>query len=102
MVKVDGVGAGAVAAAAQHVDFNLDAIVSVAKWDAGKPVPYAFLAATFNEIAPLSKRLAIIATLTNALRCVIELTPSDLLAVVYLCTSKVGHPIHVTALWCTP
>lgn len=87
--KVDGVGAGALAAAALHADFDVDAHVAVAKWQAGQPVPYAFLAATFNEIAPQSKRLAIIAALTNCMRCVIALTPSDLLPMVYLCTSKV-------------
>ena len=92
VTKLDGVGAGAVAAAAQHASFDMAALVSVAKWDAGTAVPYAFLAATFNEIAPQSKRLAIIATLTNAIRCVIALTPSDLLPMVYLCTSKVGSP----------
>eukprot|EP00892_Ulva_mutabilis_P007850 jgi/Ulvmu1/5437/UM222_0001.1 len=91
--KVDGVGAGSVAAAAQHAGFDMDAVVSMARWDAGKPVPYAFLAATFNEIAPQSKRLAIVATLTSAMRCVIALTPSDLLPMVYLCTSKVA-PAH--------
>lgn len=90
LAKVDGVGAGAVAAAALHADFDVESHVAVARWNAGDPVPYAFLAATFNEIAPQSKRLAIIATLTNAMRCVIALTPSDLLPMVYLCTSKVG------------
>lgn len=102
VTKVDGVGAGAVAAAAQHANFDVERLVSVSRWNAGNPVPYAFLAATFNEIAPQSKRLGIIGTLTNAMRCVIALTPSDLVPMVYLCTSKVGfclaHGNFVVAL----
>ena len=87
--KVDGVGAGAVAAAALHTDFDVEALIKDSKWKEGEPVPYAFLVAAFNEIAPQSKRLAIIATLTNTFRCAIRLTPADLLPMVYLCTSRV-------------
>jgi DNA ligase 1 len=86
---MEGVGAGAVAAAALHQEFNLDAVVSIAGWEAGQAVPYAFLSATFDEIAPETKRLTIIATLTNAFRCVIAQTPEDLLPMVYLCVSRV-------------
>jgi hypothetical protein len=89
--KVDGVGAGAVAAAALHTDFDLEALIKDSKWNEGEPVPYAFLVAAFNEIAPQSKRLAIIATLTNTFRCAIRLTPEDLLPMVYLCTSRVCY-----------
>lgn len=88
-VKVEGVGAGAVAAASLHSGFDLESLTSGNKWDAGAPVPYAFLVAAFNEIAPQSKRLAIIASLTNHFRCVIRLSPEDLLPMVYLCTSRV-------------
>lgn len=118
VTKVDGVGAGAVAAASLHADFDLEAHVALAKWKAGDPVPYAFLAATFNEIAPQSKRLGIIATLTNSMRCIVSLTPSDLLPMVYLCTSKVCpvchllcamlatrhnfHPTHLSNSWPLP
>jgi hypothetical protein len=89
--KVDGVGVGAVAAAALHTDFNVDTLIKDSKWKEGEPVPYAFLVAAFNEIAPQSKRLAIIATLTNTFRCAIRLTPEDLLPMVYLCTSRVCY-----------
>ena len=89
--KVDGVGAGAVAAAALHTDFDVEALIKDSKWKEGEPVPYAFLVAAFNEIAPQSKRLAIIATLTNTFRCAIRLTPADLLPMVYLCTSRVRY-----------
>lgn len=93
--KVDGVGAGAIAAAALHTDFDLDSLIKDSKWKEGEPVPYAFLVGAFNEIAPQSKRLAIIATLTNTFCCAIRLTPADLLPMVYLCTSRVCcRPFH--------
>jgi DNA ligase 1 len=95
-VKVDGVGAGAVAAASLHSGFDVEALTSGHRWEQGAPVPYAFLVSAFNEIAPESKRLAIIATLTNAFRCVIQLTPEDLLPMVYLCASRVRPAFCVT------
>ncbi len=52
-MQVEGVGTGALAAAALHADFDLDAL---ATWAPGKPVPFAFLAATFEEISEESKR----------------------------------------------
>lgn len=56
-VKVEGVGTLTMAAAAAHADFDLD---KLAKWKAGQPVPFAFLADTFEAVAEESKRLAII------------------------------------------
>lgn len=89
-VKMDGVGAGALAAAALHANFDLDAL---AKWPAGEAVPYEFIATTFDEICEETKRLAIIGMLCNAFRAVIAHTPEDLLPMVYLCISKVA-PAH--------
>lgn len=104
--KVDGVGAGAVAAAALHTDFDVDTLIKDSKWKEGEPVPYAFLVAAFNEIAPQSKRLAIIATLTNTFRCAIRLTPEDLLPMVYLCTNRVRYSsllvLYIAALSSVP
>jgi len=54
--QVDGVGLGAVAAASKHGKFDLD---KLATWKAGQPVPFAFLADTFEAIAEESKRLVI-------------------------------------------
>lgn len=55
-VQVEGVGTGAHAAAAKHGKFELD---KLANWKAGDPVPFAFLADTFETIAEESKRLVI-------------------------------------------
>ncbi len=53
---MEGVGLGAVAAASKHGKFDLD---KLATWKAGQPVPFAFLADTFEAIAEESKRLVI-------------------------------------------
>ena len=45
-------GTGAVAAAAAHAEFDL---AKLSTWEAGKPVPFSFLVATFEGIADESK-----------------------------------------------
>lgn len=45
------------AAAAAHADFDLGKLAS---WTAGQPVPFSFLADTFEAVGEESKRLAII------------------------------------------
>ena len=87
--KMDGVGTGALAAAQLHKNFDVDKTVAGTPWAAGDPVPYAFLSATFDDIAPETKRLAIVATLTAAFRAIIARSPDDLLPAVYLCVSRV-------------
>lgn len=87
--KMEGVGTGALEAAKLHKKFDLEKVIATSPWKTGEPVPYAFLAATFDDIAPESKRLAIISMLTAAFRAIIQLTPDDLLPAVYLCLSKV-------------
>jgi hypothetical protein len=51
-LKVDGVGALAIKAAAEHSGFDLSALVT---WEAGKPVPFSFVADAFEAIASESK-----------------------------------------------
>ena len=53
---VEGVGIGAQAAAAKHGTFDL---TDLAKWQAGSPVPFGFIAQTFEAVACESKRLII-------------------------------------------
>ena len=84
-VQVEGVGTGALAAAVLHADFDLDAL---ATWAPGKPVPFEFLAATFEEISEESKRHAVTRLLTNAFRAILATTPADLLPAVYLCVNQ--------------
>lgn len=84
-VQVEGVGTGALAAAALHADFDLDAL---ATWAPGKPVPFEFLAATFEEISEESKRHAVTRLLINAFRAILATTPADLLPAVYLCVNQ--------------
>lgn len=60
--KVDGVGTGALEAAARHAGVDVGALVT---WKPGEPVPYAFLTSTFEAIAETTKRLEIVAALTG-------------------------------------
>jgi DNA ligase-1 len=53
-------------------------------WAAGAPVPYKFLADTFEQMANVSARLEKTELLTNVFRSVIASTPDDLLPMVYL------------------
>lgn len=62
-LQVEGVGLGAVAAASKHGKFELD---KLATWKAGQPVPFAFLADTFEAIAEESKRLVITSLLVGS------------------------------------
>lgn len=87
---MEGVGQGALAAAAKHSNFDLD---EVAKWKAGAPVPFSFLANTFEGIAETSKRLEITQLLTICFRAILGRTPAALLPTVYLCTNRVA-PAH--------
>ncbi|WIA12629.1 hypothetical protein OEZ85_006285 [Tetradesmus obliquus] len=87
---VEGVGTGALAAAKLAVTVDVKKLVT---WKEGAPVPYAFLAETFETIATTSKRLEIISALTSAFRAILAGTPGDLLPAVYLCTNRVA-PAH--------
>eukprot|EP00959_Pyramimonas_sp_CCMP1952_P329625 6901374-Pyramimonas_sp.AAC.1 len=58
--------------------------VANATWPVGKPVPYKFLADTFETVAETTKRLEITEILTNTFRTIIATTPEDLLPAVYL------------------
>lgn len=60
-----------------------------AKWDVGKPVPFLYLARTFEAISETTKRLEIQTLLCNCFRTIIATTPEDLLPAVYLSSSAV-------------
>lgn len=62
-------------------------------WKSGAPVPYSFLADTFDSIGDTSKRLEITRILTECFRSIVSKTPGDLLPAVYLCVNSVG-PAH--------
>ena len=87
--KVEGVGTGALAAALAYSDFD---VTQLATWKAGDPVPFSFLAKTFDAIATTTKRLEIIKTLVGAFRAILATTPEDLLPIVYLCTNQARPP----------
>jgi len=88
--KTEGVGALAVKAAEQHQQVDISSLIS---WGRNEPVPFAFLSNTFEGIAEESKRLVITSLLTNSFRAIIESSPDDLLAAVYLCTNQIS-PAH--------
>lgn len=52
---MEGVGNGALAAAALYGSFDLE---QMAKWKTGDPVPFVYLAAAFDAIGSDTKRLA--------------------------------------------
>jgi DNA ligase-1 len=88
--KEAGVGALAVKAAELYAACDVGA---AATWPPGAPVPFAFLAETFEAIGDEPKRLAITALLVRAFRAALATTPEDLLPMVYLCSNAVapGH-----------
>ncbi|XP_058129853.1 DNA ligase 1 [Anopheles ziemanni] len=59
-------------------------------WKKGDRVPYLALARTFQVIEETSGRLRMIEILSNYFRSVILLSPSDLLASVYLCLNQLA------------
>ncbi|KAI8821859.1 ATP-dependent DNA ligase [Fimicolochytrium jonesii] len=60
------------------------------KWKPGSAVPYAALCKTFELIDATTKRLQILAYLTTFLKQVIERSPDDLVACIYLCLNRIG------------
>lgn len=66
---------------------------SAAYWKGGDPVPFLFLARTFDLIDNESGRIAITEILCNAFRTVIATSPKDLIAFVYLAANKIA-PSH--------
>ncbi|KAG1669562.1 hypothetical protein FOA52_006335 [Chlamydomonas sp. UWO 241] len=91
--EVEGVGAGAIAAAAKHAAFDVDALVAE-RWKAGAPVPFEFLADTFEAISETSKRLELTHILICCFRAILATTPEDLLPAIYLCSNKVAPSHH--------
>ena len=85
--EVEGVGKGLLEAAKEQADFDPAA---KATWQPGEPVPYGFLADTFESISETTKRLEITRHLTEAYRTVIATTPEDLLPAVYLSINAVA------------
>ncbi|GAX75595.1 hypothetical protein CEUSTIGMA_g3039.t1 [Chlamydomonas eustigma] len=90
--KVEGVGLGALAAASKHAAVDVDSVVG-GRWDKDQPIPFEFLADTFEEISETSKRLDIVNLLINCFRAILTTTPEDLLPAIYLCTNRVA-PAH--------
>lgn len=66
---------------------------SAAWWEDKEKVPFLFVAKAFDLVANESGRLAITDIVCNLLRTVIEVTPNDLLPVVYLLANKIA-PAH--------
>lgn len=57
---------------------------------AGAPVPFVFLARTFEAIGETTKRLEIDTLLANCLRTIMATTPADVLPAIYLATCSVA------------
>ncbi|KAJ8762064.1 hypothetical protein K2173_006666 [Erythroxylum novogranatense] len=65
----------------------------VATWEKGGKVPFVFVCLAMDMIAQETRRIVITDIVCNMLRTVIDTTPEDLLAVVYLLANKVA-PAH--------
>ncbi|CAK7332181.1 unnamed protein product [Dovyalis caffra] len=65
----------------------------VASWEKGERVPFMFVSLAFDLIANESGRIVITDIVCNMLRTVMDTTPEDLVAVVYLLANKVA-PAH--------
>ncbi|KAJ3682261.1 hypothetical protein LUZ60_014834 [Juncus effusus] len=61
-------------------------------WKPGEPVPFRFLAFALDLISNESGRIVITDILSNVLRTVMETTPDDLLATVYLSANRIAPP----------
>ncbi|CDP07034.1 unnamed protein product [Coffea canephora] len=64
-----------------------------AYWGKGQRVPFMFVAKALDAISKESGRIAITAIVCNMLRTVMETTPEDLVAVVYLLANRIA-PAH--------
>ncbi|KAJ4725014.1 DNA ligase [Melia azedarach] len=65
----------------------------VACWERGERVPFIFLSLVFDMISNETGRILITDIVCNMLRTVMDTTPEDLVAVVYLAANKVA-PAH--------
>ncbi|WRX34120.1 DNA ligase [Theobroma cacao] len=65
----------------------------VACWEKGERVPFLFLSLAFDLISNETGRIVITDIVCNMLRTVIDTTPDDLVAAVYLAANKVA-PAH--------
>ncbi|XP_020859767.1 DNA ligase 1 isoform X1 [Phascolarctos cinereus] len=61
-------------------------------WKPGQRVPYLIVARTFEKIEEVSARLRMVETLSNLLRSVTALSPTDLLPILYLSLNQLGPP----------
>lgn len=68
-------------------------VKKAAYWGEGERVPFLFLVRVFDEISKESGRIVITEIVCNMLRTVIETTPDDLVAVVYLLANRIA-PAH--------
>ncbi|XP_071921203.1 DNA ligase 1-like isoform X1 [Coffea arabica] len=64
-----------------------------AYWGKGQRVPFMFVAKALDAISKESGQIAITAIVCNMLRTVMETTPEDLVAVVYLLANRIA-PAH--------
>ncbi|XP_073149123.1 DNA ligase 1-like isoform X2 [Henckelia pumila] len=69
------------------VNFNVN---RAAYWAVGERVPFMFVVKVFDAISKESGRIAITEIVCNMLRTVIETTPDDLVAVVYLLANRIA------------
>jgi len=61
-------------------------------WPPNAPAPYSFLAHTLQTLTSTRSRIAILSTLTNALRVLITHDPPSVLPALYLLSNCLGPP----------
>ncbi|GAA0176149.1 DNA ligase [Lithospermum erythrorhizon] len=65
-----------------------------AYWGEGESVPFMFLAKGLDEISQVNGRIVMTEILCNMLRTVMETTPHDLVALVYLLVNRIAPAHH--------
>jgi DNA ligase-1 len=88
----EGVGTGALEAAAAQAQIDVRALCAKYGLKSDAPCPYAALVDVFEDVASTTKRLEILSLATALFRAVLHARPQDLLPTVYLCTNRVAPP----------
>lgn len=70
-------------------DFKVE---RAAYWGKGERVPFMFVAKALDAVSEESSRIAMTQIVCNLLRTVMETTPDDLLAVMYLFANRIAPP----------
>lgn len=90
-----GFGEAETQASPEYASLSVDPLeytLAVAPWSEGRAAPYSFLAHTFCTLSGTKSRIAILNTLTNSLRTIIQYHPASLRPALYLLSNSLSPP----------